>query len=79
MIRACRRRLTGLGCRVVPGQANYLLFSHPRQDLVPALRRRGVLLRDCANYPGLGPGWYRCAVRSEEENNAFVQALKEVL
>lgn len=71
--------LTGLGCRVVPGQANYLLFSHPRQDLVPALRRRGVLLRDCANYPGLGPGWYRCAVRSKEENNAFVQALKEVL
>lgn len=71
--------LTKLGCRVIPGQANYLLFYHGRRDLVPALRRKGVLLRDCSNYTGLGPGWYRCAVRSQEENDAFLQALGEVL
>lgn len=71
--------LAKLGCRVIPGQANYLLFSHDRQDLVAAMRRKGVLLRDCANYTGLGPGWYRCAVRSAAENDAFLQALKEVL
>nr|WP_317400238.1 histidinol-phosphate transaminase [uncultured Gemmiger sp.] len=71
--------LTALGCRVVPGQANYLLFYHGRKDLVPALRKKGVLLRDCSNYAGLGPGWYRCAVRSGAENDAFLQAMKEVL
>lgn len=71
--------LAELGCRVIPGQANYLLFFHKRQDLVPALRRNGVLLRDCSNYTGLGPGWYRCAVRSKAENDAFLQAVREVL
>lgn len=71
--------LAELGCRVIPGQANYLLFHHERPDLVPALRQKGVLLRDCSNYTGLGPGWYRCAVRSEQENRAFLQAMKEVL
>lgn len=71
--------LAELGCRVVPGQANYLLFYHSRKDLVPALRKKGILLRDCSNYTGLGPGWYRCAVRSGAENDAFLQAMKEVL
>lgn len=71
--------LAELGCRVVPGQANYLLFYHDRKDLVPALRCKGVLLRDCSNYAGLGPGWYRCAVRGADENEAFLQAVREVL
>ena len=48
-------------------------------DYSAALRARGVLLRGCANYPGLGPGWYRAAVRTHSENSAFLQALGEVL
>ena len=63
--------LAALGCRVMPGEANYLLLQR--------LRARGVLLRSCANYPGLGPGWYRAAVRTHSENSAFLQALGEVL
>lgn len=83
LIRAQRPRmqegLTALGCRVVPGEANYLLFFHPCTELVPRLRKKGVLLRSCDNYTGLGPGWYRAAVRTQEENDAFLNALKEVL
>ena len=71
--------LAALGCRVIPGEANYILFARPEPDLTARLRAKGVLLRDCANYPGLGPGWYRAAVRTEQENNAFLQAMKEVL
>ena len=71
--------LAALGCRVVPGEANYLLFHRPEPDLAARLRDKGVLLRDCANYPGLCPGWYRAAVRTKEENDAFLQAMKEVL
>lgn len=74
-----RAGLAALGCRVVPGQANYLLFRHSDAALDQKLRRKGVLLRNCANYPGLGPGWYRAAVRSETENQAFLQAMREVL
>ena len=71
--------LAALGCRVLPGEANYLLFYQSGEQLVQRLRARGVLLRGCANYPGLGPGWYRAAVRTHSENSAFLQALGEVL
>lgn len=74
-----REKLLALGCRVVPGEANYLLFFHPRTDLGVALRNKGVLVRRCDNYPGLGPGWYRVAVRTREENDAFLKTLEEVL
>lgn len=71
--------LTALGCRVLPGEANYLLFFCPDATLALKLRPKGVLLRDCANYRGLRPGWYRCAVRTAQENAAFLQAMEEVL
>ena len=74
-----QRGLEALGCRVVPGQANYLLFFHPDPDLCPKLRARGVLLRDCGDYAGLGRGWYRAAVRTGRENGIFLHILGEVL
>ena len=72
-------QLRALSCRVLPGQANYLLFFHPDEALVPKLRETGVLLRDCRNFVGLSPGWYRAAVRTRPENEIFLQKLKEVL
>ena len=59
--------LRALGLRVLDGRANYLLFQAP-ETLGEALRQRGAVLRSCANYPGLGPGWYRTAVRTGPEN-----------
>lgn len=73
-----RARLEALGLRVLPGEANYLLFACP-VPLVQPLRRRGILLRDCGNYQGLGPGWYRTAVRTHEENTRLIQAVQEAL
>lgn len=70
--------LEELGMHVVPGEANYLLF-HCRIPLLEPLRRRGILLRGCANYRGLGPGWYRTAVRTREENGRLTAALEEIL
>ena len=37
------------------------------------------MLRGCGNYPGLDDGWYRTAVRTEEENSRLLAALEEVL
>ena len=74
-----RRGLEGLGLRVVPGQANYLLFYTPREGLPERLRRRGILLRDCGGFPGLGPGWYRAAVRARADNDSLLRELREVL
>lgn len=68
-----------LGLEVIPGEANFLLFRSGVENLCQKLREKGVLLRDCANFAGLGPGWYRTAVRGSEENGAFLRALGEVL
>ena len=69
--------LQALGMRVVPGQANYLLF-YCRQPLSEGLQALGVSIRSCENYPGLGPGWYRTAVKGEADNNVLVQRLREM-
>lgn len=74
-----KRGLEQLGCAVTPGEANYLLFYHRDTELVDKLRRKGILLRDCANYAGLFPGYYRAAVRTKTENDRLLQALREVL
>ena len=70
--------LRALGLRVLDGKANYLLFQAP-ETLGETLRQRGAVLRSCANYPGLGPGWYRTAVRTGPENEQLLKLLAEVL
>ena len=69
--------LRALGLRVLDGRANYLLFQGP-ETLGETLRQKGVVLRSCANYPGLDGSWYRTAVRTAAENERLLQALSEV-
>lgn len=74
-----QKGLEELGCTVWPGAANYLLFKVHRPGLTEALEQRGITLRSCKNYHGLGPDYYRTAVRTEEENQRLLAALREVL
>ena len=82
LLPAERARLTQglqmLGFTVCPSQANYLLFRAP-VGLDTALRREKITIRNCENYPGLGPGWYRTAIRLQEENEALLCALRRVM
>jgi len=43
------------------------------------LARKGVLVRGCEPFRGLGPGFFRIAVRGAEENGRLVEALRAVL
>ena len=80
LVRKERRWLTdnlmALGFWVCPSQANYLLFRGPR-GLREGLLRRGIAIRGCGNYSGLGDGWYRIAVRPHEENEALIAAIRQ--
>lgn len=68
--------LSRLDCRAVPSSANYLLFRLPGvTDLKERLLRRGVLIRSCANYRGLGPDWYRISVHQAADNERFLRIL----
>ena len=72
-----QNQLEALGFWVCPSKANYLLFQG-RPDLCERLRERGIAIRSCGNYHGLGRGWYRIAVRLPGENERLIQAMKEV-
>ena len=83
LISAERQRLQsglrGLGLRVISSAANYILFYSERTDLARLLLKRGIAIRDCSNYVGLGPGWYRVAVRLREENQRLLREMAFVL
>ena len=64
------------GLEVFPGAANFLLLRGP-EGLVERLARRGVLVRGCEPFVGLGPGYLRVAVRGEPENAALVAGIRE--
>lgn len=68
--------LSDMGMKVVPSQANFILFQSPRPLYEPLLER-GIVIRRCENFRGLDGSWFRVAVRTSEENAKLVAALKE--
>ncbi|MTH44894.1 threonine-phosphate decarboxylase CobD [Intestinirhabdus alba] len=76
------QRLSGLaGLTVYPGRANYLLLRCEKrgQELQQALLAQRILIRSCANYPGLDARYYRVAIRSRAENERLLAALGAAL
>ena len=66
------------GLTPFPGQANFLLVRGP-EGLAGRLARRGILVRGCGPFIGLGPEYLRLAVRGAEENRRMLAALREEL
>jgi threonine-phosphate decarboxylase len=69
-----------LGIHVYPSAANFLLLRLPdsidrQQFWERFIREHHIVLRNCANYEGLGDGFLRAAVRTEAENKLLVDAL----
>lgn len=70
--------LERMGFTVYPSTANFLFFSSANKQLQQQLAAKGILIRDCSNYKGLGQGYYRIAVRTTKQNDLLLKALKEV-
>lgn len=70
--------LSQYGCKVYSSDANFLLLQGP-EDLYEKLLGQGILIRNCSNYDGLAKGFYRIAVRSQEENAYLACVLKNIL
>ena len=60
------------------GAANFLLVRGPA-GLPARLARRGVLVRGCEPFPGLGAGYFRVAVRGSADNERLLAAIREEL
>lgn len=72
--------LLDLPCWCRRGDGNFLLLCSERTDLVERLRdEHGILVRDCANFDGLDEHWVRFAVKTREENDALLAALRAEL
>lgn len=69
--------LRGLGIRVYPSDANFLLcdFGRDMRPDIEALKRERVLLRPCGMFPGLTHGHVRLCVRTEAENGRLIGIL----
>ena len=76
-----KKGLEELGYRVFDSMVNFLLFYDSRgqeSGLWEQCRQRKILIRDCRNYSGLGPGYYRICIRGREENSRLLKVLKEL-
>lgn len=70
-------QLRGLGMAVCPSDTNFLLF-YSELPLYDALLEQGLRIRPCENYPGLCRGWYRIAVKRQEENQILIDAIQRL-
>ena len=47
-------------------------------SLFKKMLARGILIRDCCDFEGLGEGFYRVAVKGHRENRRLIKAIKKV-
>src|SRR5690606_24959176 len=78
-------RLQALGLQVVPSDVNFLLVSLPpalgltAAQLQQAMARRGVMIRDASLFKGLGPAYFRIAIRLRHENERLLRELEAIV
>lgn len=74
-------QLRAAGITVISAGANYIFIRDSVQlgkPLHEALFEKGILIRNCNNYHGLMPGYYRICIRKHEDNMRLIQAIKSV-
>ena len=70
-----KKELENLGITVFDGNANFLLFKSDT-DLFNKLMKKEILIRGCCNFRGLNANFYRCAIKTHEENIALLGAIQ---
>ena len=69
--------LKNAGMKFISSNVNFILI-YTKTDLFSEMKKRGILIRNCENYRGLGKGWYRIAVRTHEENLRLAEVLRDI-
>ena len=66
--------------RCIEPSVNYILChlheQYSIEDMIQNLYYQSILIRDCSQYTGLGPNWFRIAVKTREQNQKLLQALQ---
>lgn len=72
------KELEKIGMKVFNTKTNYIFFK-TEESIIKELEEKGFLVRSCSNYPTLDSRFYRIAVRTKDENIAFIKALQDIL
>lgn len=68
------------GFKVYPSATNFLLVHAGNRSagssLIEEISKQGIYVRDLTEFPGLGPSYFRLAVRKREENTRLIELLK---
>ena len=72
------------GIRIFSPSVNFVLLDiadsgMQSRELAAAMEKKGILIRDCRSYPGLGDTFVRLAIRKSAENRQVLRALAECL
>jgi threonine-phosphate decarboxylase len=69
-----------LGIDYIPSPANYyLMMLDGAHEVIEDLRRKGILVRGCADFRGLGDSYIRVAVKSHRANTRLLKELSRWL
>ncbi|MNN40474.1 Threonine-phosphate decarboxylase [compost metagenome] len=78
-----QKGLAGLGCQTWSGEANFLLVRLPEEwtalKMQEALGAKGILVRSCAMYNGLGERDIRVAVKDQICSEKLLEAMRAVM
>lgn len=72
------------GLHVFPSKSNFMLIDVRKtgftaSELAHELMKRGIIVRDCTSFKGLDEYWIRISICTLEEDEKFIEILKEVL
>ncbi|NPA61945.1 MAG: histidinol-phosphate transaminase [Methanococci archaeon] len=68
--------------KVYPSEANYLLVelkTMKSKEFCEELLKRGVIVRDCSSFDGLGDNYVRISIGTFEEIKRFLNILEEII
>lgn len=70
------------GLQTLPSAANYLLVKSQMSVTLlqeKLLKQERIYIRDCLSFPELGDRYFRIAVRTPQDNQLLIKALKKVI
>lgn len=68
--------LKEMGMKIYGSAGDFIFFYSSYPETMDAfLRERGILIRNCSNYPGLKQGYYRVAVKKHRHNEILCKAI----
>ena len=72
------------GLYVFPSKSNFMLIrvkdtGFTASELALELMKKGIIVRDCTSFKGLDEYWIRISICTLEEDEKFINILKEVL